>query len=199
MLTVDPPEQRQLLALARQAIAEGLQSEQVLQVHLQRYSSRLQQPCGNFVTLTLGGKLRGCIGLLQAEGPVVQSIAGNAYSAAFCDPRFEPLRADELARIDIEISLLGSARALNVSSEAEALAQVQVGVDGLILEAGAKRATFLPSVWRQLPEPEQFLRQLKRKAGLAADYWSDDLRLSHYHSFSFGEAHLPSREPGFEV
>ena len=107
-------------------------------------------------------------------------MAGNALSAAFRDPRFQPLSVDELTRTRIEVSLLEAAQPFAFSDEADALARLRPGVDGLILHYGQRRATFLPQVWESLPKPRQFLQQLKLKAGLSADFWDREIRLARY-------------------
>lgn len=187
MHTFEPSEQYQLLEVARQSIAEGMQHGVPLHPRLAEFSSRLQVLCGNFVTLTLAGELRGCIGSLRGHSPLLQNIADNAFNAAFRDPRFSALSALESPGIELEISLLSNPRAMVFADESDALAQLQAHVDGLILEVGAYRATFLPSVWQQLPDAEVFLRQLKRKAGLPEDYWSVDVQLQRYRSHSFSD------------
>jgi hypothetical protein len=113
-------------------------------------------------------------------------VAENAWAAAFRDPRFAPLAADELATLTLSISVLTPPTPKRVDSEQDLLQQLQPGIDGLLLQDGAHSGTFLPSVWEQLPQPEEFLRQLKRKAGLPADYWSAHIQLSRYRSESFG-------------
>jgi len=100
--------------------------------------------------------------------------------AAFRDPRFPPLAADEFDELDIHLSILTPAEPVSFTSEQELITQLQPGIDGLILEEGHRRGTFLPSVWEQLPEPQQFLRHLKQKAGLSPDYWSENIRISRY-------------------
>jgi len=133
-----------------------------------------------FVTLTQKGQLRGCIGSLEAHRPLLDDIKSNARSAAFKDPRFEPLSADELAITEVEISLLSATKALHFSSEEDALAQLRPGTDGVIFEYGQHRSTFLPQVWEQLPSTEAFMAHLKNKAGLSADFWADEVKLSRY-------------------
>ena len=113
----------------------------------------LQKQGACFVTLTRNGTLRGCIGSLEAHRPIGDDLRGNALAAALRDPRFPPLTAAELPQIEIEVSILGEAQPLAFASEAEALAQLRPGIDGVILSAGGRRATFLPQVWEQLPEP----------------------------------------------
>jgi len=114
-------------------------------------------------------------------------VRAHALAAAFDDPRFAPLARAEYAALEIEVSLLGAAEPLTAASEAHALALLRRGRDGLILEWRGRRATFLPQVWQQLPQPAQFLAGLKRKAGLAADFWAADLRLARYEVRKFAE------------
>ncbi|CAG0939305.1 hypothetical protein GALLN_00548 [Gallionellaceae bacterium] len=133
-----------------------------------------------FVTLTQRGELRGCIGTLQAHRPLLADVKGNAVAAALYDPRFEPLHADELDVTEVEISLLSSTQPMEIQDEADALAQLRPGIDGVIFEYSSYRSTFLPQVWEQLSEPHHFLAQLKRKAGLSSNFWSDEVKLSRY-------------------
>lgn len=141
----------------------------------------LQEQRATFVTLTKAGQLRGCIGSLQPHRSLLDDIRANAHAAAFSDPRFKPLAAEEYNLTSVEVSLLSPLSPMPVNDEADALAQMQPGVDGIVLQCGHHRATFLPQVWETLPEPQQFLSQLKRKAGLATDFWSIEIRLYRYH------------------
>jgi len=184
---LDPSQRRTLLALARQSIAHGLDQGCPLSVVPSDYPADLRARRAAFVTLETGGTLRGCIGHLEAVQPLVLDVAENAFAAAFRDPRFRPLTHPELARISIEISVLTPARPLSFTSEEELLRMIEPGRDGLILEEGAARGTFLPTVWESLPEPRAFLRHLKRKAGLRPDHWSDRVRVSRYRTESFSE------------
>jgi AmmeMemoRadiSam system protein A len=165
-----------LIRIARNAIARhfGLTEQPVAD------RADLQQPGASFVTLTQQGALRGCIGSLEAWRPLAEDVRANALAAAFRDPRFPPLTADEVPNTRIEVSLLTPAEPLPCRDEADALVQLRPHIDGIILSAGRHCATFLPQVWEQLPEPAVFLAQLKRKAGLAADYWGPDLVLQRY-------------------
>lgn len=140
----------------------------------------LSLPGATFVTLTQGGELRGCIGSLEAYRPLAADVAENALASAFRDTRFAPLAEHELAATRVEVSLLGAAEPLECTSEADALARLCPGIDGLILSFGGHRATFLPQVWEGLPEPRRFLAQLKLKAGLPADFWHENLSLARY-------------------
>lgn len=167
---------RLLTTLARGAIARAF-GQGVQRPALPEW---LFQKGATFVTLTQGGELRGCIGSLEAHRPLVEDLEHNARAAAFDDPRFPALSEAELPRTRVEVSILSKPEPLRFKDEADALAQLRPGVDGVILETGWHRATFLPQVWEQLPDPAEFMAHLKHKAGLALDYWSDDVRLSRY-------------------
>jgi AmmeMemoRadiSam system protein A len=140
----------------------------------------LKAPGAVFVTLTRNGELRGCIGSLQARRSLEEDVVENARMAAFGDPRFAPLTVEELDDTRIEVSVLSPPEPIAFSDEADALDKLRPGIDGVILEYGHHRATFLPQVWQQLPEPRRFLAQLKRKAGLPADFWDEGVRLYRY-------------------
>ena len=133
-----------------------------------------------FVTLEIEGQLRGCIGMLEACRPLAEDIAENAFAAAFHDPRFPPVSPAELDALEISISVLSPPEEMVFSSEEDLLEQIRPGVDGLILQEGLRKGTFLPSVWEQLPEKEAFFEHLKQKAGLSPSYWSDTLRVFRY-------------------
>jgi len=140
----------------------------------------LKEERATFVTLTIDGHLRGCIGMLEACRPLAEDVAENAVSAAFHDPRFPPLSQEEFDDLKISISVLSPPQEMNFSSEADLVSQIRPGVDGLILQEGFRRGTFLPSVWEELSEGEMFFKHLKLKAGLSAGYWSDTLRVFRY-------------------
>jgi hypothetical protein len=185
--TLGPAERRALLDLARASIRHGLASHRPLAIDPLDYPAALREPRAVFVTLNREGQLRGCIGHLQACQALAQDVAENAWAAAFRDPRFPPLAADELADLEVHISVLSPPEPLAVASQAELLARVRPGVDGLILEDDGHRGTFLPAVWESLPRPADFLRHLKIKAGLPPDYWSDALRVARYTAEAFGD------------
>jgi AmmeMemoRadiSam system protein A len=178
-----PAHRDELLKLAARSIEAGLAGDR-LKVRASDFAQPLRVTRATFVTLMVSARLRGCIGTLEARRTLVEDVVSNAYSAAFEDPRFPPLERAELDQLDIHLSLLSSPEPILVGSEQELIAQIRPSVDGLVLEEGARRGTFLPSVWEQLPDPIEFLRQLKRKAGLPADYWSTTLRVSRYTSES---------------
>lgn len=140
----------------------------------------LQSPAATFVTLTKEGQLRGCIGSLQAHRALVEDVRHNARAAAFHDPRFPPVREEELKDLDIEVSVLTEPVQVNFDSEESLFAQIRPGIDGVVIESGFHRATFLPQVWEQLPTHNVFFRQLLAKAGLPGDTVLTDLSVSTY-------------------
>lgn len=174
-----------LLRVARESIAHGLRHGRPLLTDADYYPPALRVPRASFVTLEIDGELRGCIGTLEAHRPLLEDVAANAFNAAFRDPRFPPLHTEELPRLDIHISVLSAPEPLEFDNEGDLIAQLRPGADGLILSAPGHRGTFLPSVWDALPRPEEFLRQLKRKAGLPADYWSADIAVERYTAETF--------------
>ncbi|MGH8667275.1 MAG: AmmeMemoRadiSam system protein B [Burkholderiales bacterium] len=165
-----------LIGIARAAIGEKLGAS--ASVH--RPAPWLERPGATFVTLTYENALRGCIGSLEARRSLALDVRENALAAAFSDPRFKPLTAQEWARTAVEISLLSALEALPLDDESQVLRRLRPGIDGLVLEFGHHRGTFLPQVWEQLPEPASFLMSLKRKAGLPPDLWEPEMRLSRY-------------------
>lgn len=176
-----------LLDIARRSIEHGLYQEGPLPVNPEDFEAALREPRATFVTLQILGTLRGCIGTLAAVRPLVNDVAYHAHAAAFSDPRFPPLRPDELAQLEIHISILGLPEPIEFDSETDLLRQLRPGLDGLILEEGWHRGTFLPSVWENLPNPQDFFRQLKRKAGLPPEYWSSKLKVRRYTTEAFGD------------
>lgn len=174
-----PPLRQQLLGAARESIRRGLGGETPA-VRASDYPQALQVPRATFVTLHVKGVLHGCIGTLDARRPLVEDVAGNAYGAAFQDYRFPALTQLEFDHLDIHISILNPAEPMTFSSEENLIAQLRPGTDGLVLEDGRHRGTFLPSVWDTVPNARDFLRQLKHKAGLAPDYWSKNIRIQRY-------------------
>jgi AmmeMemoRadiSam system protein A len=171
-----------LLQVARNAIGHGLRRGIPASIEPETYSTSLREKAASFVTLKCEGSLRGCIGTLQAIRALVDDVNENAYAAAFRDPRFPPLSDRELNGLQISISVLSAPEPLSFRSEVDLVDQLRAGVDGLILEEGRNRGTFLPAVWEALPDPTAFLRQLKMKAGLHPDYWSETLRVYRYHA-----------------
>ncbi|MFO1303325.1 MAG: AmmeMemoRadiSam system protein A [Burkholderiales bacterium] len=173
-----------LILLARNAIATELRVDAAFAPT----PPELDRPGATFVTLRAQGELRGCIGSLEAWRPLAEDVRANAIAAAFRDPRFPPLSRGEFTAIAIEVSLLHPAEPVPAEHERALLAALRPGVDGLVLECARRRATFLPQVWEQIPDARDFVRALKRKAGLPEDFWSEDVRVSRYGVDKFEEA-----------
>ena len=188
-MSLSNDDQKTLLQVAKQSIEFGLQSagRQRLEINANDYEEKLRLERASFVTLNMHGNLRGCIGSLEAHQALVLDVCHNAHSAAFGDPRFAPLSPQEFKDLDIHISILTPAEPMNFSSQQDLIAQLQPGIDGLILQEGYHKGTFLPSVWESLPQPEQFLQHLKLKAGLPPNYWSDSVQMFRYTTESFGD------------
>ncbi len=177
-----------LLEVARDAIAHCLREGEPLGADVDSFPPALRANRASFVSLHLGGDLRGCIGGFEASDPLVVDVAKHACDAAVRDPRFSVLTEAELAELEISISVLGPFEELHVVSEEELLQILRPRVDGVLIEEGALRATFLPSVWEQLPEPRDFLMQLKKKAGIPPDHWSSRICVSRYEVDHIGES-----------
>lgn len=177
---------RQLIAVARHAIAEEFRPGVAAPIT----GGALGAPGATFVTLFCSGDLRGCIGSLKATRPVGIDVRENALAAAFRDPRFAPLTATEFAATSIEVSLLSRPESACFGTEAELCSRLRPGVDGVTLELGDHRATFLPQVWDSLPEPRSFLAALKEKAGLPVDFWNPRLNVSLYQVTKWKESEL---------
>jgi AmmeMemoRadiSam system protein A len=181
-------EGRQLLRLARKTIEQHLRGANGGGEAEGDPPPRFSEWCGTFVTLTKGGRLRGCIGHIMPQGPLFEGVKINAINAAFRDPRFRPLQSDEMAQVKIEVSVLTEPVPLRYKGKEDLLSQLKPGVDGLIIKKGYHQATFLPQVWEQLPQKEVFLSQLCLKAGLDGDAWEKgDLEVSGYQVQAFEE------------
>lgn len=175
-----------LLSLARQAIERHLSDRQApLSVPP---LPELQEKGASFVTLHKDGHLRGCIGSPIAWRPLAEDVTENAVRAAFSDPRFPPVGADEMFRVKLSLSLLTPPEPMQFRDEADLLAQLRPGIDGLIIEDQGRHALFLPAVWAQLPDKGAFLTHLKSKASLPADHWSDSFRASRFVAEEYHEA-----------
>jgi len=166
-----------LLQIAAASISRGVQHHEPVKLDLNSFPDTLKSPGASFVTIEKDdGNLRGCIGSLQPHAPLAKDIADNAFKAGFQDPRFHPITHEELKNLSIHISVLSPSFPMEFRNEADLISQLRPNVDGLIIQDGKKRALFLPSVWEKIPSPNQFLTQLKLKAGLSAKHWSDDFK-----------------------
>ena len=168
---------RMLLAIAHEAIGEANEPA----APGEWPDEWLRRRAATFVTLRMhDGELRGCIGTIDARRPLGDDVACNAHAAAYRDPRFPPLARDDRARISVEVSVLSQRVAIEAPSEEAVAARLRPGVDGVVLEYQDLRATFLPQVWENIPDAFEFLRNLKRKAGLPERFWHGELKLWRY-------------------
>ena len=166
-----PEEKYILLRLARSALERGVRGQRAPEVDLASMTPHLRELGASFVTLTIHGELRGCIGALEPAQPLAADVRDHAAAAALEDPRFMPVGSDELDRINIEISRLTLPVDLQYTDAADLLEKLHPGVDGVILRDGARRATFLPQVWEKLPDKAAFLDQLCAKMGVSPATW----------------------------
>ena len=185
---------RTLVALSRAAIAHrlGAGAGGVAELPQTDAPLWLRQSGATFVTLMRRSSLRGCIGSLAARRALGEDVVANAIGAAFSDPRFAPLTADEWTDTWVEVSLLSTPKPIAFADETELLDAIRAGADGLILESNGKRATFLPQVWDSIPDKRRFLAELVAKAGLPADTRLARCRLSRYRVMKWREADFPS-------
>ena len=189
--TVTPAEAgRTLIGMARAAIGAKLIGREAPKAN---GADWLAQPGATFVTLTREGRLRGCIGSLMPHRPLGEDVIANAESAAFRDPRFSPMTREEWSDTQAEVSLLSAAKSIRFSDEEDLLARIVPGQDGLILEAGGRRGTFLPQVWESLPDKREFLAQLRLKAGLPADFRLARCRVLRYRVIKWKQSDFPTQ------
>lgn len=169
-MAMNEREQRELLTLAREAIRLRLLDGRDLRPTREQFpEDKFWQDQGVFVTLTERGELRGCIGTILPVSPLVEAVAANARAAAFEDPRFEPVDETEFADLHIEISLLSVPERLDFTGRPDLESRLAASHPGVILQLGARQATFLPQVWDELPDASDFLEALCHKAGLPTD------------------------------
>ena len=189
-----PFERQRLLEIALESIQSGLDNHQHLIPDPASLPANLCAYRACFVTLESGGKLRGCIGSLEPRTILAEDTSYNAWGAAFRDPRFRPLQAGELGALTIRVSVLCEREMVQFDTEQDLINKLRPGMDGLILQEHACKGTFLPSVWESLPKAEDFLAQLKLKAGLPVHYWSDTMQAWRYTTESFGASVTAIRE-----
>jgi len=182
-------EQQTLLRMARQALECGVRGEKLPPLDETVLSLQLREYCASFVTLTIRGELRGCIGALEAHKPLAQDVRDHAIAAALEDPRFPPVIEAELSRIQIEVSRLTRPIPLEYKDAADLLSLLRPHVDGVILRDGFRRATFLPQVWEKIPNPAEFLNYLCHKMGLGENTWvNKHMDVFIYHVEEFHES-----------
>jgi AmmeMemoRadiSam system protein A len=181
-------EGKHLLMVARNTIRNRLDNIEEPQIDWKDLPEKFQERLGTFVTITTGGNLRGCIGHIIPREALIEGIRENAINAAFRDPRFPPLTKDEFDNIEIEVSILTVPQELSYADATDLLKKLRPGVDGVIIKMGFHEATFLPQVWDQLPDKEEFLSHLCLKAGLSYDSWrKGKLQVSTYQVQAFEE------------
>ncbi len=186
---LSPDDRKRLLELAREAMTDAVTGKRKKDIDISSISDPLRQIGASFVTLTIEGDLRGCIGTLEAYQPLYRDVQDHAIQAALEDYRFPPVTAEEIPLISIEISRLTSPVPLPYKKPEELPGLLKPHVDGVILKDGFHRATFLPQVWQQLPEPPIFLSHLCQKMGAAPDLWKRKvLEVSIYHVEEFSES-----------
>ena len=184
-------EGKHLLGVARETIKNRLGNIEEPQINWKEIPKKFQERLGTFVTVTIEDNLRGCIGHIIPREALIEGIKENAINAAFKDPRFHPLTKEEFGRIEIEISILTSPEELFYTDAEDLLKKLRTGIDGVIIKKGFYEATFLPQVWEQLPEKEEFLSHLCLKAGLSPDSWKKEkLHISTYQVQAFEENEL---------
>jgi hypothetical protein len=181
-------ERGQLLKLARDALTGVVAKGALPPLESTAVPAKFRETKGCFVTLTKHGQLRGCIGHIVPREPLWQAVRDNARSAALDDPRFEPVRGEELKDIEVEVSVLTVPKPLAFSSPQDLVSKIHAGRDGIVLDIGGRMATYLPQVWEQIPEEAAFLAHLSEKAGRAGDAWKGpNVKVSTYRVEAFKE------------
>ncbi len=160
-----------LLKYAREALEVGVQGGKLSSINMEKLPERLREIGASFVTLTIGGYLRGCIGTLEASQPLIDDVREHTLAAAFNDYRFPPVRPEEVDQINIEISYLTPPIPLDYRDSNDLVNRLHPGIDGVVIRDGIRRATFLPQVWQKISDPEEFLSMLCRKMGVDANSW----------------------------
>jgi AmmeMemoRadiSam system protein A len=186
----DGAERKFLIDLARASLLRAVRETDLLPAEFAglKVPAKLAEPGACFVTLTHKGKLRGCVGQLEAREPLYRAVMRNAENAATRDLRFSPVLPSEVSEIQIEISVLTEPRPICFNSPEELLTKLRPHEDGVLLKIGARGATFLPQVWDRIPDKVEFLNQLCRKAGCGSSDWKEKTAtVSVYHVEAFEE------------
>ena len=186
---LSPNDKKYLLQLARRTLQKYYQQEDILHLNTESLPQSLKQKRGVFVTLTMNGHLRGCIGNILPQKPIYQAVMDNALASAIYDPRFPAVTKTEFPKLKIEISILSPLKKLpRFKTKQQLLNYLEANKPGLLIKKDNKEATFLPQVWEELPNPEDFLRALCQKAGLDSNEWQKlDLEIWEYQVDSFKE------------
>jgi AmmeMemoRadiSam system protein A len=187
--TLSDKDKSLLLSLARKTIQKAVNHQPLPTWDNNELSADLVRKEASFVTLTMSGELRGCIGSLEAYQSLVEDVRDHARQAALEDYRFPPVTVGEIPKLHIEISRLTVPVPLKYENPADLPELIQPGVDGVILKDGFRRSTFLPQVWQQLPDAKEFLSHLCVKMGASADLWQKKvLDVAIYHVEEFEES-----------
>ena len=176
-----------LLGAARAGLEHVVRSGGVLSVDISEAAPELRTPAATFVSLHRGDELLGCIGSLVPARPLVIDVVENTAAVVLRDPRCPALRPGDVPSVRIDISLLTPSEPMAVSSEEDLISQLEPGIDGVTLEDRGRRGTFLPVVWESIPDPADFVHELKRKAGLPERGWSPSIRVSRYRTVTIAE------------
>lgn len=188
-MMLEASDRSRLLELARGSVVRGLGRDRPERPPQEAWSHQLLEPRATFVTLSLHQELRGCCGALEPQRALHDDVWHNAWASAYADPRFCPVSATELGLLDVAISVLTPLEPIAATSESELIAALEPGVDGLVLRYGAARATFLPAVWQSVPEPRDFVAQLKRKLGWPGTVPSSRMMAFRYRTETFHSIH----------
>lgn len=181
-------EQEILLTIARESIEESVRGLPFPDLSLNKLPPNLQADGASFVTLTIFGNLRGCIGTLEPYQPLAMDVQEHAAAAALQDPRFPRVMPKELGDIEIEVSVLSPKQVLDYNNPEELVQKIRPKIDGVVLQDGFRKATFLPQVWEQLENPEVFLSHLCAKMGASSDLWrKEPLQVYTYQVQEFHE------------
>jgi AmmeMemoRadiSam system protein A len=180
-----------LVALAAEAITEGLLEGAPTPPDLASQPGPLRVNGAAFVTLTKDGQLRGCIGSVGANRPLALDVVANAWAAASRDPRFPPVTLEDLPELTLSVSVLTTPVPMTFTDQTDLLSQIRPGVDGLIFMDAGRRGLFLPQVWESLPSAPAFLAHLKQKAGLPLDHWSGSVRVERFEARCATANHWP--------
>ena len=164
-------EKQTLLKIARQSLEAGVRGQKLPLLDLHSMPQRLKDSGASFVTLTINGNLRGCIGALEPYQPLAEDVSEHAIAAALQDFRFPNVQPEELSRIEIEVSRLTVPVPLKYDTPEDLLEKLRPGIDGVLLRDGHRRATFLPQVWEKISNPAEFLDNLCYKMGASTDLW----------------------------
>lgn len=190
-MPLEPSERATLLELAHRSIAEGRPRAQP--PPRQSWPPSLTEWRAAFVTLRREGELRGCRGTIEPRGALAEEVWHNAWASAYTDPRFPPIAPEELDTLEVAISVLTPLERLEAQSDEALAALLRPGLDGLVLRCGSAAATFLPAVWEMLPDPRQFIAQLKVKAGWPPRHWPVGMAVLRYGAETFLSS--PARSP----